>query len=346
MVGELGELVITAPMPSMPVGFWGDPDGHPLPGHLLRRLPRACGGTATGCGSPTVGSAVIAGRSDATLNRGGVRLGTAEFYRVVEELPEVADSLVVHLEDPAGGNGELLLVVQLRDGRRAGRRAAPPDRHRAAHRAVAPAHPGRDRRGAGGPAQPDRQEAGAAGQADPARRARSTTSPAATCSPTRPRSTPFVALAAARAGVDDRAGAAGRRGRHRGDRGQLGGALPGPRPRRRRHRPGAGRRGAAARRRRRALADARGRSTGASPDRLTFTADAAEAVADADFVQENGPEREDVKHALFAVLDAAARPEVVLAVELVGAAAQRDRARLPARTRSGCWSGTRSTRRT
>jgi carnitine 3-dehydrogenase len=52
---------------------------------------------------------------------------------------------------------------------------------------------------------------------------------------------------------------------------------------------------------------------GASPDRLAFTADPAEAVADADFVQENGPEREDVKHALFAVLDAAARPDVVLA---------------------------------
>jgi carnitine 3-dehydrogenase len=52
---------------------------------------------------------------------------------------------------------------------------------------------------------------------------------------------------------------------------------------------------------------------GASPDRLTFTADAADAVADADFVQENGPEREDVKHALFAVLDVAARPDVVLA---------------------------------
>ena len=82
-----------------------------------------------------VGSCVIAGRSDATLNRGGVRLGTAEFYRVVEELPEVADSLVVHLEDPAGGNG-----------RAAALRAAPPpassstttlrrtDRDRAAHR--------------------------------------------------------------------------------------------------------------------------------------------------------------------------------------------------------------------
>jgi carnitine 3-dehydrogenase len=52
---------------------------------------------------------------------------------------------------------------------------------------------------------------------------------------------------------------------------------------------------------------------GASPDRLTFTADPAKAVSDADFVQENGPEREDVKHALFAVLDTAARPDVVLA---------------------------------
>jgi len=56
-----------------------------------------------------------------------------------------------------------------------------------------------------------------------------------------------------------------------------------------------------------------GHSAGASPDRLRFTRDMRQAVADADFVQENGPEREDVKHALFAVLDAAARPDVVLA---------------------------------
>ena len=62
------------------------------------------------------GSLVITGRSDATLNRGGVRLGTAEFYRVVEELPEVKDSLVVHLEDPAGGAGELVLFVSLAPG--------------------------------------------------------------------------------------------------------------------------------------------------------------------------------------------------------------------------------------
>ena len=62
------------------------------------------------------GSCVITGRSDATLNRGGVRLGTSEFYSVVEGLDEVADSLVVHLEDRDGGPGELLLFVVL--GRR------------------------------------------------------------------------------------------------------------------------------------------------------------------------------------------------------------------------------------
>jgi acetoacetyl-CoA synthetase len=62
------------------------------------------------------GSCIVTGRSDATLNRGGVRLGTSEFYSVVEELDEVLDSLVVHLEDPEGGNGELLLFVVLRDG--------------------------------------------------------------------------------------------------------------------------------------------------------------------------------------------------------------------------------------
>jgi acetoacetyl-CoA synthetase len=61
-------------------------------------------------------SFVISGRSDATLNRGGVRLGTAEFYAVVEDLPEIADSLVVHLEDDQGGPGRLLLFVALRAG--------------------------------------------------------------------------------------------------------------------------------------------------------------------------------------------------------------------------------------
>jgi acetoacetyl-CoA synthetase len=115
VVGELGELVIRQPMPSMPVGFWNDPgdtryrasyfDMYPGVwrfGDWIRFTER--------------GSCVLTGRSDATLNRGGVRLGTGEFYAVVQELDEVVDSLVVHLEDPAGGNGELLLYVQLRDG--------------------------------------------------------------------------------------------------------------------------------------------------------------------------------------------------------------------------------------
>jgi acetoacetyl-CoA synthetase len=119
VVGELGELVITAPMPSMPVGFWGDrPVTDPesryrrtyfadYPG-VWRHGDWVRFGPDGGC--------VVAGRSDATLNRGGVRLGTAEFYTVVEELPEIEDSLVVHLEDPAGGNGDLRLYVVLRDG--------------------------------------------------------------------------------------------------------------------------------------------------------------------------------------------------------------------------------------
>jgi acetoacetyl-CoA synthetase len=113
VVGDLGELVITAPMPSMPVGFWGDHDGTRYRGTYFDVYPGVWR-HGDWVRFSDVGSAVIAGRSDATLNRGGVRLGTAEFYRVVEELPEVDDSLVVHLEDPAGGNGELLLYVQLR----------------------------------------------------------------------------------------------------------------------------------------------------------------------------------------------------------------------------------------
>ncbi|GAA4257852.1 acetoacetate--CoA ligase [Dactylosporangium darangshiense] len=115
VVGELGELVITAPMPSMPVGFWGDEDGS--------RYAEAYFGVYPGVWRhgdwitiDESGACVITGRSDATLNRGGVRLGTSEFYSVVEGLDEVVDSVVVHLEDPEGGAGELLLFVVLREG--------------------------------------------------------------------------------------------------------------------------------------------------------------------------------------------------------------------------------------
>jgi acetoacetyl-CoA synthetase len=116
VVGREGELVITAPMPSMPVALWGDADGSRLREAYFSTYPGVWrhGDWLT---ITERGSCIVSGRSDATLKRGGVRIGTAEFYGIVEALPDVADSLVVHLEDPSGGPGELLLFVVLRDGR-------------------------------------------------------------------------------------------------------------------------------------------------------------------------------------------------------------------------------------
>ena len=109
VIGQVGELVITQPMPSMPVGFWNDPGGtryresyfdvYPgiwRHGDWIELLPD--------------GGCVIYGRSDATLNRGGVRMGTSEFYRVVEGFGEVADSLVVDT-GRLGAEGRLILYV-------------------------------------------------------------------------------------------------------------------------------------------------------------------------------------------------------------------------------------------
>jgi acetoacetyl-CoA synthetase len=114
--GEQGELVITSPMPSMPVAFWNDPDGTKLLNAYYSDFPGVWrhGDWVTFYDD---GGCVISGRSDATLNRGGVRLGTSDFYAVVDALPEVDDSLVVYLE---GGDddvmGELLLFVALAAG--------------------------------------------------------------------------------------------------------------------------------------------------------------------------------------------------------------------------------------
>ena len=111
LVGEQGELVITAPMPSMPIGFWNDPDGSRYRAAYFADYPGVWrhGDWIT---ITERGSCVISGRSDATLNRGGVRIGTAEFYAVVEGFAEVADSLVVHLEE----GDQLILFVALRPG--------------------------------------------------------------------------------------------------------------------------------------------------------------------------------------------------------------------------------------
>jgi acetoacetyl-CoA synthetase len=113
--GEQGELVIAEPMPSMPVGFWGDSDGSRYRAAYFEDFPGVWrhGDWITFTDD---GFSVISGRSDATLNRGGVRLGTSDFYAVVEARPEVADSLVVHLEDDEGGAGELVLFVMLASG--------------------------------------------------------------------------------------------------------------------------------------------------------------------------------------------------------------------------------------
>ncbi len=109
-----GELVITGPAPSMPVSFWGD-DGSRYHDTYFSTFPDVWrhGDWITIADD---GSCVISGRSDATLNRGGVRLGTADYYSVVEADPAIDDSLVVHLEDAAGGLGRLLLFVTLKTG--------------------------------------------------------------------------------------------------------------------------------------------------------------------------------------------------------------------------------------
>ena len=115
LVGETGELVIRQPMPSMPVGFWGDTDGRRFRDSYFDMYPGIWRFGDWVRFEPN-GSAVVTGRSDATLNRGGVRIGTADFYTVVEEFPEITDSLVVHLEDADGGPGVLVLFVVTKDG--------------------------------------------------------------------------------------------------------------------------------------------------------------------------------------------------------------------------------------
>jgi acetoacetyl-CoA synthetase len=112
VIGRLGELVITAPMPSMPVGFWNDRDGSRYREAYFDVFPGVWRHGDWITIGPD-GTCVITGRSDATLNRGGVRLGTAEFYSVVEGIDEVTDSVVVHLDEHGD---ELLLFVVLADG--------------------------------------------------------------------------------------------------------------------------------------------------------------------------------------------------------------------------------------
>ncbi|WP_345344603.1 acetoacetate--CoA ligase [Rhodococcus olei] len=112
--GEVGELVVTRPMPSMPVRFWNDPDGSRYRGAYFDTYPGVWrhGDWIT---ITDRGSVVVHGRSDSTLNRNGVRMGSADIYQAVESLPEVSEALVIGAEQPDGGYWMPLFVV-LADG--------------------------------------------------------------------------------------------------------------------------------------------------------------------------------------------------------------------------------------
>ncbi len=114
---EKGELVCTAPFPSMPLGFWNDPEGAKYRAAYFERFPGIwCHGDWVELTAHD--GMIIYGRSDATLNPGGVRIGTAEIYRQVEQLEEVVESIVIGQDWPPGevGDVRVVLFVRLRDG--------------------------------------------------------------------------------------------------------------------------------------------------------------------------------------------------------------------------------------
>ena len=117
VVGEAGELVCTAPFPSMPVRFWNDPDGARYRSAYFDSWPDVWRHGDWAELTPR-GGMVIHGRSDATLNPGGVRIGTAEIYRQVEHMPEVLESVVIGQEftGKRGADVRVVLFVRLRDG--------------------------------------------------------------------------------------------------------------------------------------------------------------------------------------------------------------------------------------
>ena len=120
LIDEVGELVCTQPMPSMPLYFWGDTDNKRYVESYFDMFPGGDGKPAVWRHGDWIritprGGAVIYGRSDATINRHGIRMGTAELYRAVEAMPEVLDSLVVDLEY-LGRESWMPLFVVLREG--------------------------------------------------------------------------------------------------------------------------------------------------------------------------------------------------------------------------------------
>ena len=134
--GEKGELVCTAPFPSMPIGFWNDPDGRKYRAAYFERFPNVwCHGDYAELTER--GGVVIYGRSDAVLNPGGVRIGTAEIYRIVEQFDEVAESVVVGQDWEGDTRDRAVPAHAARPEARRRPRAAHPRRRSARRRARA-----------------------------------------------------------------------------------------------------------------------------------------------------------------------------------------------------------------
>jgi len=113
LVGEKGELVCTRAFPSMPVGFWNDPDGAKYRAAYFEKYPNVWR-HGDWCELTAHGGMIIYGRSDAVLNPGGVRIGTAEIYRQVEAFDEVVESIVVGQDWE--GDVRVVLFIKLREG--------------------------------------------------------------------------------------------------------------------------------------------------------------------------------------------------------------------------------------
>jgi acetoacetyl-CoA synthetase len=113
LIGEVGELVITEPMPSMPLYLWNDPDGERYRDSYFNVYP-GIWRHGDWIEITERGTAIISGRSDSTINRGGIRMGTAEIYRAVLAVDEVVDALVVDIA--RDGEDWMPLFVVLRDG--------------------------------------------------------------------------------------------------------------------------------------------------------------------------------------------------------------------------------------
>ena len=165
VIDEVGELVLTEPLPSMPLYLWNDPDGERLRESYFSFYP-GIWRHGDWIEITSRGTAIIYGRSDSTINRGGVRIGTSEIYRAVLEVDDVVDALVVDLP-LTGTNGWIALFVVLREGAVLDDALAADDQAADPRGLLAAPRPRRDPHARRGPAHALREGGRGAGEADP-----------------------------------------------------------------------------------------------------------------------------------------------------------------------------------